>query len=138
MHRTSTTATVLVGVAAWAVSGCVAVQPGPVPGPPSQGGRPAQVAEPQIVPDPAREVLEPPPVAPSTSAPAPPPETGKPPATRPHKPRTAADMPPSRQPSPPPVLLPEFRAKVCELAEGYGGWEPDSPQAHTCRKASGS
>ncbi|NUK01807.1 hypothetical protein HRW20_12235, partial [Streptomyces lunaelactis] len=63
MHRTTITAVALIGVAAWTVTGCVSVDPLPVPSSPARGGGPARVVEPQIVQGPAREVLEAPPPA---------------------------------------------------------------------------
>ncbi|MCH0566800.1 MULTISPECIES: hypothetical protein [unclassified Streptomyces] len=69
MHRTTTTATLLVTVAVSALGGCVTVQRPPVSGPhpPPSGSsapalpsvpRPDGSAEPQIVQAPAREALE--------------------------------------------------------------------------------
>jgi hypothetical protein len=144
VHRPKTTAKVLAGVAVWAVSGCVAVQPQPVPAPPSHSGRPAQAVEPQIVQRPAREVLAPPPLtsppaktAAPPSAPAPaarhmPNQQPKfpPPKTRPPKPRTAE--PPALRP------LPAVGPDVCALGESYGRWRPGSPESRICQEAYGS
>ncbi|MGX5208334.1 hypothetical protein ACWKT3_06490 [Streptomyces violaceus] len=62
MHRTTTTATLLVTVAVSALSGCVTVQDPPVPAPaaPSRPSapRPEEQAETQVVQAPAREALE--------------------------------------------------------------------------------
>ncbi|MGX1567470.1 hypothetical protein [Streptomyces sp. NPDC055506] len=59
MHRTTTTATLLVTVAVSALSGCVTVQDPPVPGPPAAPSRPpAPRPEEQVVQAPAREALE--------------------------------------------------------------------------------
>lgn len=152
---------IVAGVAVWAaVSGCVAVEPGAAPAPPSPSGRPAQVVEPQIVQGPAREVLEA--VLPDGPAAAPPApkspratartapgnaprersEMGVPPAEGwgravpqqprpPRPPRTRAMKPPAL-PSLPPV--PVVRPDVCALGEDYGQWRPDSPEARICRK----
>ncbi|MGW0826851.1 hypothetical protein [Streptomyces sp. NPDC002845] len=80
MHRTTTTATLLVTMAVSALSGCVTVQHPPsapgspgVPSPPSEP-RPDGVAETQVVQAPAREALEligPPRRSPSSAPPAP-------------------------------------------------------------------
>ncbi|WP_306970897.1 hypothetical protein [Streptomyces afghaniensis] len=63
VHRTTTTATLLVTVAASALSGCVTVQRPPVPGPPAASSRtsapqPEGQTETQIAQAPAREALE--------------------------------------------------------------------------------
>ncbi|KUO18043.1 hypothetical protein AQJ91_26940 [Streptomyces dysideae] len=69
MHRTTTTAALLVTVTVSALSGCVTVQRPPVPGPPTAPGQPPAPgqpsaprsggqSEPQIVQAPAREALE--------------------------------------------------------------------------------
>ncbi|NGO12134.1 hypothetical protein G5C60_32155, partial [Streptomyces sp. HC44] len=63
VHRTTTTATLLVTVAVSAVSGCVTVQHPPSPGVPAPPGKPSAShadvrAEPHIVQAPAREALE--------------------------------------------------------------------------------
>ncbi|MFI8076035.1 hypothetical protein ACIF85_46020 [Streptomyces sp. NPDC086033] len=67
MHRTTTTATLLVTVAVSALTGCVTVQRPPVPGPPPTtapsrlpepgDARPDGQAQPQIVQAPAQEAL---------------------------------------------------------------------------------
>ncbi|MFJ9103347.1 hypothetical protein ACIRJM_33315 [Streptomyces sp. NPDC102405] len=67
MHRTTTTATLLVTVAVSALTGCVTVQRPPVSGPPPAtapsrlpgpgGARPDGQAQPQIVQAPAQEAL---------------------------------------------------------------------------------
>ncbi|MFF5982435.1 hypothetical protein ACFY78_26645 [Streptomyces olindensis] len=63
VHRTTTTATLLVTVAVSALSGCVTVQHPPVPGPPTGPSRPSAPqqtggTETQIVQSPAREALQ--------------------------------------------------------------------------------
>ncbi|MFF7791802.1 hypothetical protein [Streptomyces sp. NPDC007991] len=63
VHRTTTTATLLVTVAVSALSGCVTVQRPLAPGPPAAPARtsapqPEELSETQIVQAPAREALE--------------------------------------------------------------------------------
>ncbi|MFE6281531.1 hypothetical protein [Streptomyces sp. NPDC057877] len=120
MHRTTTTAALLVTVAVSALSGCTTVPHPPAPGPPTMPSappaqRPDHRAEPQIVQAPAREALEligpshrP---APSTAAPRRPSATAPTPDGRPprhaeprHEPRAdhpqrSADRPDRSQPS---------------------------------------
>ncbi|MCF0077947.1 hypothetical protein [Streptomyces lomondensis] len=114
VHRTTTTATLLVTVAVSALSGCVTVQHPPVPGPPTAPSRPsvpqpAGQAETQIVQAPAREALQlieesrRPEPAPSesrlTTPAAAPPQRGEPPAgTRDARPRPARPERPERAP----------------------------------------
>ncbi|MGI5424429.1 hypothetical protein [Streptomyces sp. CA-179760] len=163
MHRTTTTATLLVTVAVSALSGCVKVQDPPVPGPPATPSRPsAPRPEEQVVQAPAREALEliegsrrPTPAA-STSRPATrpaaTPEQGQPPSgtrdARPHPARPERQAPaPRGRPQRPPGGLPDIsesvrqdvhknvpkNADVCALGTRYGGWRPDSPEATICR-----
>jgi hypothetical protein len=142
VHRPKTTAKVLAGVAVWAVSGCVAVQPQPVPAPPSHSGRPAQAVEPQIVQRPAREVLAPPPLTAPLAQTAAPPSVPAPaarhmpnerPKSPPPKPRTAESPAlPSLRP------LPAVGPDVCALGESYGRWRPGSPESRICQEAYGS
>ncbi|MFC9843025.1 hypothetical protein ACFWFF_16430 [Streptomyces sp. NPDC060223] len=147
MHRSTTTATLLVTVAVTALSGCVTVQRPPSSGlPPAPSGpsvpRPDGQAEPQIVQAPAREALEligpsrkPSPSAPAPRSAAPPPPAAAPPTT-PRRPRTAPRAEPAR-PEPrvtvPPVV-PEVptTTDVCALGRKYGGWTADSPEAVIC------
>ncbi|MBW8737671.1 MAG: hypothetical protein JF621_11250 [Streptomyces turgidiscabies] len=167
MHRTTTTATLLVTVAVTALSGCVTVQhpsaPGPLPGAPSQPAapRPDIRAEPQIVQAPAREALEligperrPPraqlapqaPVEhrrPVAAAPEPPPAAAPaPPPPRRTKPKQRPPKP-ERRHTPPRVEIPEVsrpvreNTDVCALGRKYGGWGKDSPQAVICKEAYG-
>ncbi|WP_338776275.1 hypothetical protein [Streptomyces sp. DG1A-41] len=84
MHRTTTTATLLVTVAVSALSGCTTVQHPPVPGPSAAPSRPSAPqpegqTETQIVQAPAREALQlieesrrPEPAASASSLPTPP------------------------------------------------------------------
>ncbi|WP_026178901.1 hypothetical protein [Streptomyces hokutonensis] len=159
MHRTTTTATLLVTVAVSALSGCVTVQRPPAPAPPaapSQASvpRPDGSAEPQVVQAPAREALElidpshrpKPATHPPHDAPAPPPRAAQAPVPvprahphpRPHphtKPRH------SRQPSAdiPDVVksVPKSQSDVCALGRKYGGWQSDSPQSIICGQTYG-
>ncbi|MFJ8538033.1 hypothetical protein [Streptomyces sp. NPDC093591] len=62
MHRTTTTATLLVTVAVSALSGCVTIPRSPSPGPPTAPSQPpathpGEEADPRIVQAPAREAL---------------------------------------------------------------------------------
>lgn len=165
VHRTTTTATLLVTVAVTALSGCVTIQhptaPGPFPAP-SQPSvpRPDGRAEPQIVQAPAREALEligpdrKPPQAPRTpravdepyrpagAAPAPPPAAAPAPPPRRTKPKKRPPKP-QRRHTQPRVELPELsrpvreNTDVCALGRKYGGWGKDSPQTVICREAYG-
>ncbi|MFD3311464.1 hypothetical protein [Streptomyces sp. NPDC058694] len=157
MHRTATTATLLVTVAVSAVSGCVTVQrplaPGAPSGPaPSSEPLPDGRAEPQIVQAPAREALEM--IGPSRrpSAPASTPRRTVPsaPAAAPAAPaapprRAAADPPRHPEPQRPerpavprqPRATAPVTADVCALGRQYGGWNPDSPQATICKDVYG-
>ncbi|MFI2371155.1 hypothetical protein [Streptomyces sp. NPDC018833] len=148
MQRTTLTAKVLVGMAAWAATGCVSVeaQPAPAPAHPS-AVRPDQAVEPQIVQGPAREALEA--ALPKRTAPATPPPAHrreKAGARAPHKeaPPTRAR---SRAPQTPAVPRPELpplpriplnRGDICDLGQDYGGWRSDSPEARICRQRYGN
>ncbi|MBV1942482.1 hypothetical protein [Streptomyces sp. BV286] len=150
MHRTATTATLLVTVAVSAVSGCVTVQrtapPGPPPVPPPVAEpRPGGRAEPQIVQAPAREALE-------LIGPSRPPAAASTPArTAPEGPAAAPAAPPRHVPAEPPgqqqrprrpehravpplpTSVPSANTDVCALGRAYGGWKADSPQAAICK-----
>ncbi|MEU3840280.1 hypothetical protein AB0E88_09635 [Streptomyces sp. NPDC028635] len=160
MHRTTTTATLLVTVAVWALCGCVTVQRPPASGPPVPSVRSASPsvprpdgdAEQRVVQAPAREALEM--VGPSRR-----PQPVKPP--RPHHPAHTAPPAPTRpqhrhqqsrhHTSPPEHRRPQARrgkvpaipdvarrdGGVCALGEQYGGWRPDSPQARICKQTYG-
>ncbi|MFC9125258.1 hypothetical protein ACFT4A_00235 [Streptomyces sp. NPDC057099] len=162
MHRTTTTATLLVTVAVSALSGCVTVQDPPVPGPPAAPSRPpAPRPEEQVVQAPAREALEliegsrrP---EPSASAPrrttppsASPRQEQRPSGTLDARPRPARPerrAPAPRSPQRPPADLPDVSesvrqdvhknvpksADVCALGTRYGGWRADSPESTICR-----
>ncbi|MEU6368796.1 hypothetical protein ABZ876_24400 [Streptomyces sp. NPDC046931] len=146
MHRTTTTATLLVSVAVSALTGCVTVQrpPAPLaPRAPSQSSAPRAdgSVEPRVVQAPAREALEM--VGPSRLASAP--DTARRGTPRPVPVRTAA---PHRRPAPAqpgrdrpgqrgevPPAVPEGLSRnpdVCALGRRYGGWRPGSPEADLC------
>lgn len=112
VHRTTTTATLLVTVAVTALSGCVTIQHPTAPGPPpapSQPSAPLLVgrAEPQIVQAPAREALEligpdrePTRAVQAPQAPQAPAEQHRPAAEAPPAPPAAAPAPPPRRTKP--------------------------------------
>ncbi|WP_189150664.1 hypothetical protein [Streptomyces lacrimifluminis] len=165
MHRTTTTATLLVTVAVTALSGCVTIQHPTAPGPPPAPSQPSVPrpdgrAEPQIVQAPAREALE---LIGPDRKPAQVPRTPRA-ADEPHHPAAAAPMaPPAAAPAPPPrrtkpkkrppkperrhtqprVELPEVSrpvreiTDVCALGKKYGGWGKDSPQTVICKETYG-
>ncbi|MGW1795335.1 hypothetical protein ACWCQN_04845 [Streptomyces sp. NPDC001984] len=150
MHRTTTTATLLVTLAVSALSGCVTVQRPPAPGPtdtvPSQPTvpRPDGSAEPKAVQAPAREALEMvgpshSPEPPARSRPAVTPVTPPPPSPRVH-PRPQPHREPSRLPR---VHVPDVpravppEPDVCALGKRYGGWRPGSPEATICEQTYG-
>ncbi|MFJ3234112.1 hypothetical protein [Streptomyces sp. NPDC086787] len=157
MHRTTTTATLLVTVAVLALSGCVTVHRAPVPGP-SAGGtsarasvpRPDGTPQPRAVQAPAREALEMAgdprrPEHHGTAASRPPsPGIESRPATAP-APRTGTGTGTKRHPRhdsrpPLPVRVPGVAGQpdVCALGRAYGGWRADSPQARICHRAYGN
>ncbi|WP_189327117.1 hypothetical protein [Streptomyces flaveus] len=155
MHRSTTTATLLVTVAVSAVSGCVTVQHPPSPGVPAPSSRPSTPhpevrSDPRLVQAPAQEALErvgpprrpsPPVATPSPTAPPSPPATARRPSTdaprnsdpqRPEQPSTPRGVPhvPARpRPADP---------GVCDLGRKYGRWQPDSPEATICQETYGS
>jgi hypothetical protein len=150
MHRTTTTAALLVTVAVSALSGCVTVQRPPAPGPrdtvPSQPTvpRPDGSAEPKAVQAPAREALEMvgpshSPGPPARSRPAVTPVTTPPPSPRVH-PRPQPHREPSRLPRVDvrdvPRAVPQ-EPDVCALGKRYGGWRPGSPEATICEQTYG-
>ncbi|MFB7114623.1 hypothetical protein [Streptomyces sp. NPDC056291] len=156
MHRTTTTATLLVSVAVSALSGCVTVERPPASGPaaattPLSVPRPDGSAGHPAVQAPAREALERvgnpnhsatpagPAQAPSAGAP---PGERKPPAPA-HSPSRAPAHAAPRHPrpaSPPRAQLPGTKhalppnADVCALGRHYGGWKPNSPESRICRQ----
>lgn len=164
VHRTTTTATLLVTVAVSALTGCTTVR-GPAAADPSAAGarssapRPDGPAEPRVVQAPAREALE-------MIAPSPSPErTGgeprrtEPPAapSAPHRPPAARapEQPPARPAAPEHTRTPSTsrprvpdlprvsgdrtggKTDVCSLGKQYGGWRPGSPEARICEDAYG-
>ncbi|WP_327313661.1 hypothetical protein [Streptomyces sp. NBC_01235] len=154
MHRTTTTATLLVTVALSALSGCVTIQRPPAPGPavaPSLQSvpRPEGQADTQVVQAPAREALEMvgPSRKPRSTAPAQRPTAApsaeQPPSSRyrPHHPRPAHTEP--RRRAQPRVEIPDVEKEVrrntdvCALGRKYGGWQGDSPEAVICKRAYG-
>ncbi|MEU9916538.1 hypothetical protein [Streptomyces sp. NPDC051001] len=158
MHRTTTTATLLVTVAVSALSGCVTVQhPSVAPGPPVAPSQPAAPrpdgrAEPQVVQAPAQEALQliestrrsrrnapPPKEAPPAAAPAPGQQA---PRSHPHA-RPAHPQPARPEAPRPRVEIPDVATQVpkhpdiCKLGKQYGGWRKDSPEAMLCEGAYG-
>ncbi|MEU5591340.1 hypothetical protein [Streptomyces sp. NPDC020298] len=153
MHRTTTTAALLVTVAVSALSGCVTVQRPPAPGPPpgtspsrTSAPRPDGSTWPRDVQGPAREALEMvgPSRRPGRPAAHPP---AAPPVPRQPEPRVARPRPPRMPLEQPRVRIPGAsksvpksvpnNADVCALGRQYGGWRPDSPQAVICDQAYG-
>ncbi|MFF5883034.1 hypothetical protein [Streptomyces sp. NPDC012589] len=157
MHRTTTTATLLLTVAVSALAGCVTVPPPAAPGPPAAPSgvpapRPDGVVRTPVVQAPAREALEmigpsrparPSATPPSRSAPPapdrplPPPGHGS--ASRPERPAPADDGRPPGTAEPPARPGPALGegTDVCALGQTYGRWDPDSPQAAICREVYG-
>ncbi|WP_317617347.1 hypothetical protein [Streptomyces antnestii] len=158
MHRSTTSAALLLTMAATAaaVAGCVSVrQPEPpalspaapaLPAAPRPDGR----AEPEVVQAPVREALDrmgrtPPP---RSSAP-PAPEPSRPPHHPPPPPRHEAPArsgaghaarpaaPEPRRPRTAPPAAPGAPGDVCALGHQYGKWNPDSPEARICRETYG-
>ncbi|NUP20526.1 MAG: hypothetical protein HOZ81_31485 [Streptomyces sp.] len=165
MHRTTTTATLLVTVAVSALSGCTTVQrpattvqlpPTPSQPPPPPADGPTQQP---VVQAPAREALtligpsrrpEPTPSTArsrSAAAPAPPPPGPRAhPHTRPehHAPRRPSVEVPKRPPVtapdvPKPIGRPEApkNGDVCTMGRKYGGWKSDSPESTICDQTYG-
>ncbi|MFF4253500.1 hypothetical protein ACFY1L_20065 [Streptomyces sp. NPDC001663] len=167
MHRTTTTATLLVTAAVTALSGCVTVQRPPVPGPPTAAPsresvpRPDGSADPRVVQAPAREALEmiepsgraqpdtPEPHRSAATAPSPG-RPGRPDRPHgPHGPHGPHKQSPAHPPHPHPhAKIPEVsqslpkgsvpkNADVCALGRQYGGWRADSPEAVICQQTYG-
>lgn len=158
VHRTTTTAALLVTVAVSALSGCVTVQRPPAADPPaaparSSAPRPDGSAEPRVVQAPAREALErvgpssPRPAA-RTTAPAvsaPLAEQRRPPSAHHHGrlPSHPVPAPQRRRPPQPRGEVPggarpaPRTTDVCALGRQYGGWKADSPAARICGQAYG-
>ncbi|MEU1404409.1 hypothetical protein ABZ471_18910 [Streptomyces sp. NPDC005728] len=153
MHRTTTTAAILITVAVSALSGCVTVSgpaiPGPVPDTarshPS-APRPDGTSESRVVQAPAREALamvgpsrHPHPTEPAPHrTPAPPPATRHPSAPPAHRPRPHPDRPRRPRAGLPDVSQPVPQTPdVCALGKKYGGWRRDSPEALICEQTYG-
>ncbi|MGW1055079.1 hypothetical protein ACWDBD_21260 [Streptomyces sp. NPDC001118] len=162
MHRTTTTAALLVTVAVSALAGCVTLQhpaaprpsPDPAPALPAVP-RPDGSAEPRVVQAPAREALEMTGASRHPEHPAPSAthhSTEAPTVTPPHRPPAAPPAPPRPHPHPRthPVIpwqphtdapaLPNPVPKapgVCALGRQYGGWQEGSPASKICDQAYG-
>ncbi|MFI8241754.1 hypothetical protein ACIF83_31555 [Streptomyces sp. NPDC085866] len=154
MHRTTTTAALLVTVAVSALSGCVTVPRPATPAPPPDTApsqpsspRPDGSAEPRVVQAPAREALDMVgpskhrhPVRPTATphrAPAAPPDTHRTSAPPAHpRPHPRPDHPREQRGDIPDVSQPVPKAPdVCALGKQYGGWRRDSPEAVVCEQA---
>ncbi|WP_369387910.1 hypothetical protein AB5J72_10090 [Streptomyces sp. CG1] len=156
MHRTTTTAALLVTVAVSALAGCVTLQRPAPPAPPPDPApalptvpRPDGSAEPRVVQAPAREALEMTGPSRHPNHPAPPSPrhpTEAPPVT--HRPPVAPAAPPHprphpeipRQPHTDDPVLPNPAPKapgVCALGRQYGGWREDSPESQICDQTYG-
>ncbi|MEV0486787.1 hypothetical protein AB0I69_40105 [Streptomyces sp. NPDC050508] len=155
MHRTTTTATLLVTVAVSALSGCMTVQRPPAPAPPaapSQASvpRPDGSAEPQVVQAPAREALDlinpshspKPATHPPHRTPVQPPQAAQAPVPRSHP--HPHPHPKPRHPRQPGADIPDVvksvprnTQDVCALGRKYGGWQSDSPQSVICGQTYG-
>ncbi|CAM5605966.1 hypothetical protein LZP81_08145 [Streptomyces parvulus] len=166
VHRTRTTATLLVTVAVTALTGCTTVQSPATadpagPGARSSAPRPDGPAEPRVVQAPAREALEMIGSPPASDGPAArKPRPAEPPAARPRPeppaPRARPEQRPrpeaparTERPTPPGPKVPDLphptsagrapgqNADVCSLGKRYGGWRPGSPEARICEQAYG-
>ncbi|MGW6906109.1 hypothetical protein [Streptomyces sp. NPDC054940] len=167
MHRTTTTATLLVTVAVSALSGCTTVQRPATPGPsaptPSQppAPRPSGPTERPVVQSPAREALtlidpshraDPTPSTAHSASPTTPPPAHAPsaPRTHPHNPRPghhepgrpaadAPERPPVKIPLVPEPVRPEApkNGDICALGRKYGGWPAGSPESRICEQTYG-
>lgn len=152
MHRTTTTATLLVTVAVTALAGCTTVQrpsaPDPATAPVRPSPRPDGKAAERAVQPPAREALgrvgpfQEPEAKPSHAAEPHRPETparAAPQGPAPRHPRGAAHpAPKSHRPAhhsaaPAPAANPPKNQDLCALGRKYGGWRPDSPEAVICK-----
>ncbi|MFE1287253.1 hypothetical protein [Streptomyces sp. NPDC058751] len=157
MHRTTTTATLLVAMAVTALSGCVTVQRPPATGSPAApAGRsaphPDGKGEPRTAQVPAHEALER--VSPSrkpspeaeTEAEArhrvtPPPRVAAPPAPPRHArpaPRPEPQRPGRRTAVPPGIPAVPKHPDLCALGRKYGNWNANSPESVLCAKTYGN
>ncbi|WSQ07633.1 hypothetical protein OG604_07660 [Streptomyces sp. NBC_01231] len=160
MHRTTTTATLLVTVAVSALAGCVTVQRPPVSRPPAAPSQPSAPRsdgrdEPQVVQAPAREALEMigpprrpkpagPPSAPAQTHQQQPPRTQPARPARPEPRRPEPRHPAAGHPRQPraeipdvPTPVPQNQQDVCALGKKYGGWQAGSPESTICRQTYG-
>ncbi|MFF5480523.1 hypothetical protein ACFY5C_24725 [Streptomyces sp. NPDC012935] len=165
MHRTTTTATLLVTVAVSALSGCTTVERPPTSEAPAAPSRPSAPQpsghrDPEIVQAPAREALafigpsrRPTPSASAarSASPGSPPPAHTPPATdaRPHSrpERHEPRRPAPEEPKAPPFKIPDVpdstrpdvpkNTNVCALGKQYGGWRADSPESRICEQTYG-
>jgi hypothetical protein len=157
VHRTTTTATLLVTVAVSALAGCVTVQRPPTSGPPPAPSRPSvphadDESDQRIVQAPVNEALQmtgpsrqpeprapdqhgPPTAAPTEQPPAPHPRRR--PRPRPAHPESGHHGQPRVEVPDPPKSVPK-NADVCALGKKYGGWRADSPEAVICKQTYGS
>ncbi|MEU9454213.1 hypothetical protein [Streptomyces sp. NPDC048277] len=153
MHRTTTTAALLVTVTVSALSGCVTVQRPAAPGPPGTARslpsvpRPDGSTVPRVVQAPAKEALEM--VGPSRTptrsvSTAPHAPAAAPPAPqRPPVQRAVPSHPRSHRSRDQHVGVPDAARSVpkapdvCALGKQYGGWSADSPQARICEQTYG-
>jgi hypothetical protein len=153
VHRTTTTAALLVTVAVSALSGCVTVHRPAIAGPPPDTApalptapRPDGSAVPRVVQAPAREALKlvgpsrSPEHTPSAAAPRRP-AAAPPPVQRPPAPAVPSPTSPHPRHSRRSHLhvpdLPHSAPDVCALGKRYGGWRKDSPEAVICEQAYG-
>ncbi|OSZ59672.1 hypothetical protein OQI_14910 [Streptomyces pharetrae CZA14] len=165
MHRTTTTATLLITVAVSALSGCTTVSGRPAPEPSAAPSLPASPPPgvrtgPQAVQAPAQEALErvgpprqrerpapaPDATASTTAAPpAAPPLRSRPEPRRPQRPeprypkQPRADIPGLSESARRNVTqqVPQHRPDVCALGRAFGGWRSDSPESKICNKTYG-
>jgi hypothetical protein len=156
VHRTTTTATLLVTVAVSALAGCVTVQRPPASGPPPAPSQPTaphpdDEADPQIVQAPVHEALEtvgpsrqPEPRTPGRHGPSATTPAEQPTAPHSHRrPHPRAAHPGSGHHGQPRVEVPDVsrpvprNTDVCALGREYGGWQADSPEAVICKQTYG-
>ncbi|GHB26799.1 lipoprotein [Streptomyces viridiviolaceus] len=165
VHRTTTTAALLVSVAVSALTGCVTVQRPSASDPAAAGARssaprPDGPTTPRAVQAPAREALEM--IAPSRAPerPSGEPRRAAPPAAPSQRTAPAARPEPHPRPARPEPRRPQHDpargpragapgrsgpvdgrtgadADLCSLGKRYGGWRPDSPEAVICEQAYG-
>jgi hypothetical protein len=155
VHRTTTTAALLVTVAVSALSGCVTVHGPATAGPPPDTApalptapRADGSATPRVVQAPAREALRlvgpsrRPGHTPSAAAPRRP-TAAPPPDRRAPSPAAPADTPPHPHSRHSRLEVPRLphavpgAPDVCALGRRYGGWRKDSPEAVICEQAYG-